>query len=103
MGVIKNFYNRVTNGLVYLQTPLKAYELSDEILLNKYRILSKEMDVNNVADLGIWVDIINNSYDDCVYTEESAKELLTNHPYLENIKTFLFKEVVGGDIGGLYR
>ena len=35
-----NVYNRVINGLVYLQTPLKAYELTDDTLLNKYGILS---------------------------------------------------------------
>lgn len=93
---MKNFYNRVINGLVYLQTPLKAYELTDDILLNKYRIVSKQIDVNNEVDLGIWVDIINDSYDDCVYTKESAKQLLTNHPYLQNIQTFLFQEIGGG-------
>ena len=64
---MKNLYHRIINGLVYLQAPLKAFELTDDILMNKYRILSKEIDVNNEEDLQIWVDIINNSYDDCVY------------------------------------
>lgn len=92
---MKKLIDRIINGLVYLQTPLKAYELSDERLVS-YGIMVKELEKDNQEDLKTWVDIINNSYDDCEYDVVKAKQLLSNHPYLDDVRTFLFKLVAGG-------
>ncbi len=102
-GIIKN----LVCGTVYLQAPLKAYELNEDILRDKYGINVRQIDCQNDNDIEVWKSIIHTSYDDCHYTTESARALLTNHPYMEDTQSFLFQTMSGDHIAtvsiGRYR
>ena len=87
---IGKIMRQIINGTVYLQAPLKAYELDDRILKEKYGILVKKMDYDNDSDIGIWMSIIHASYDDCSFTMQSARDFLKCHPYMINTQSFVF-------------
>lgn len=88
---------QLTNGTVYLQAPLKAYELDSRILEEKYGLRVRQLDYSNDSDLEIWMSIIHTSYDDCHFTLEKARSYLSNHQYMTNTQSFVFQEVgVGG-------
>ena len=72
------------NGTVYLQAPLKAYELDSRILEEKYGLRVRQLDYNNDEDLEIWMSIIHTSYDDCRFTLERARNYLSNHQYMKD-------------------
>ena len=78
---IRGYFKKLVCGTVYLQAPLKAYELNEDILRDKYGINVSQIDCQNDNDIEVWKSIIHTSYDDSHYTTESARELLTNHPY----------------------
>ena len=88
---IKRFVNRLFNGTVFLQAPLKAYELDDRIMKEKYGLTIRELDYNDDAAIELWKSIIHTSYDDCHYTTVSAKNFFLHHPYFTNTKTYLFE------------
>lgn len=81
------------NGTVYLQAPLKAFELDSRIMEEKYGLKVRKIDYNNDADLETWMNIIHTSYDDCHFTKDKAREYLANHAYMNSTKTFVFQEV----------
>lgn len=89
---LKDFTKRFVRGTVYVQAPLKAFELDENILKNKYGIIARILDPYNDEDIEIWKSIIHTSYDDCHYTSDSARALLTNHPYMKDVQTFLFQD-----------
>lgn len=91
MNIIKKA-KRVFNSTVFLQASLKAFELDDRIMNEKYGLQVKQLDYNNDSDLEIWMQIIHTSYDDCHFTLESARNYLINHPYLTNTISFVFTE-----------
>ena len=78
------------NGTVYLQAPLKAFELNERTLNEKYGLTVKKLDYNDDTDLEIWMKIIHSSYDDCHFTLLSAKKFLTTHPYMTDTESFVF-------------
>ena len=91
--ILTTFIKRLIKGTVYLQASLKAYELDENILRDKYGIRVKELDPYSDEDIETWKSIIHTSYDDCHYTSESARALLTNHPYMKHTQTFVFQFV----------
>ena len=80
----------------YLQAPLKAFELDDRIMEEKYGLKVIKLDYGHDADLEIWKSIIHTSYDDCHFTTESARRFLSQHTYLCNTQSFVFQEINGG-------
>ena len=92
----KELIDKVFNGTVFLQASLKAFELDDRIIQDKYGLIVKELDYNNDSDIELWKSLIHTSYDDCHFTTESARDLLRNHPYFVNTQTFVFQQVMGG-------
>lgn len=86
---------QLINGTVYLQAPLKAFELDSRILEEKYNLRVRQLDYNNESDLETWISIIHTSYDDCCFTIDSARDYLVNHPFLDETQTFVFQEVSG--------
>jgi GNAT superfamily N-acetyltransferase len=94
MKLKKTLYQLV-NGTVYVQAPLKAFELNEQILEEKYGLRTILLDHQSAKDIDIWRQIIHSSYDDCYFTPESAYQLLTNHPYFSNVQTFVFQEING--------
>lgn len=87
---------QLVSGTVYLQAPLKAYELDSRVLKEKYGLMVRQLDYYNDKDLEIWMDIIHTSYDDCHFTLETARDYLSNHQYMKNTQTFVFQEVNWG-------
>lgn len=87
---------QLANGTVYLQAPLKAYELDSRVMEEKYGLRVRQLDYNNDEDLEIWMSIIHTSYDDCHFTLETARNYLSNHQYLMNTQSFVFQEVNRG-------
>lgn len=87
---------QLTNGTVYLQAPLKAYELDSRIMEDKYGLRVRQLDYNNDNDLKTWMSIIHTSYDDCHFTLDKARDYLSNHEYMSNTQSFVFQEVNGG-------
>lgn len=92
MGLIYTLFN----GTVYLQAPLKAYELDNRIMEEKYGLRVRLVDYDSNADLEKWMKIIHTSYDDCHFTVESAREYLADHRFMNHTRTFLFQEIGGG-------
>ena len=92
----KELIDKVLNGTVFLQASLKAFELDDRIMEEKYGLIVKELDYNNDSDIELWKSLIHTSYDDCHFTTESARNLLCNHPYFDNTQTFVFQQVTNG-------
>lgn len=90
---LKTALKQFVNGNVYLQAPLKAFELDDRIMEEKYGLIVRELDYHNDSDIEIWKSIIHTSYDDCHFTTESAKRFLSNHTYMNNTQTFVFQQV----------
>ena len=66
----------------------------------KYGLKVRQIDYDNDADLETWMSIIHTSYDDCHFTVDRARKYLASHLFMNNTKTFLFQEVVGGGHGG---
>ncbi|MBQ8704139.1 MAG: hypothetical protein IJ524_07170 [Bacteroidales bacterium] len=92
----KELIDKVFNGTVFLQASLKAFELDNRILQDKYDLIVKELDYNNDSDIELWKSLIHTSYDDCHFTTETARDLLCNHPYYVNTQTFVFQQVGWG-------
>ena len=86
----------LANGTVYLQAPLKAYELDSRIMEEKYGLRVRQLDYNDDKDLETWMNIIHTSYDDCHFTLDSAREYLSNHHYMNSTQSFVFQQVNGG-------
>ena len=83
------------NGTVYLQAPLKAYELDSRIMESKYGLRVMQIDYNDDNDLETWMNIIHTSYDDCHFTLDSARNYLSNHKYMNATQSFIFQEING--------
>ena len=83
MNIVQKI-KRIFNSTVYLQAPLKAYELDDRIMEEKYGLRVIKLDYNNDRDLEEWIRLIHTSYDDCHFTIESARSYLQNHKYFQN-------------------
>lgn len=81
------------NGTVYLQAPLKAYELDNRIIEEKYGLMVRKLDYSNDGDLETWMNIIHTSYDDCHFTLDKARNYLSNHTYMDNTQSFVFYEL----------
>ena len=90
------FLRTLLRGTVYLQASLKAFELDSRIMEEKYGLKVRQIDYDNDADLETWMSIIHTSYDDCHFTVDRARKYLASHLFMNNTKTFLFQEVVGG-------
>lgn len=95
MNIVQKI-NRVFSSTVYLQAPLKAYELDDRIMEEKYGLRVIKLDYNNDKDLEEWIRLIHTSYDDCHFTIESARPYLQNHKYFQDTQSFVFQEINGG-------
>lgn len=91
-----NKFSNIVNGTVYLQASLKAFELNERTLKDKYNQSVRSLDWNNNSDLEIWCDIINNSYDDCCFTILSARKFFTDHQVFDDIQVFVFQDINGG-------
>ena len=91
---IKNLYRKLMEGTVYVQAPLRAFELDDRILQEKYGITVRRIDYNSESDIALWCSIINNSYEDFSFSPERAVKFLTNHPYIIDNQSFVM--FVGG-------
>ena len=106
-GRIRSLYRRLMEGTVYVQAPLKAFEMDERIVKEKYGIEIRELNYHSVSDISLWCSIINNSYEDMSFTNERAISFLTNHPYITENHTFVFCESDGKAIAtvsiGLYR
>ena len=54
-----------------------------------------------------YVEFINTSYEEKIYTKEQLADLLTNHHYLKNVETYVLlnqeDEIVGSISAGVYR
>lgn len=87
---------QLANGTVYLQAPLKAYELDSRIMEEKYGLRVMQLNYNSDADLETWMNIIHTSYDDCRFTLDTARDYLSNHQYMNKTQSFVFQEVNGG-------
>jgi GNAT superfamily N-acetyltransferase len=87
---------QLANGTVYLQAPLKAYELDSRIMEEKYGLRVRQLDYNDDKDLETWMDIIHTSYDDCHFTLDTARDYLSNHQYMKEVQSFVFQEVNEG-------
>lgn len=84
------FYPHINTKAVHLQRQICGFSISDETIKNKFGLNVKKMDYNSESDLYDWCDIINNSYDDCLYDINKAQNLLTDHPLFQSNKTVLF-------------
>lgn len=84
------FYSNIDNKVVYLQTLLNKYYLNEDQLLSNFGLKVSVLDNNNNIDLQTWCNIVNNSYDDCLFNSKNAKDFLTKHLYLVDTKIFLF-------------
>ncbi len=84
------FYPKITTKVVYLQTQICGFNLSDSIVKEKYGLTIKQVDYNVDSDLQSWCDVMNNSYDDCFYTIDKARKFLKDHPLFKSNKTVLF-------------
>ena len=94
---LKTAIRQLVKGNCYLQAPLKAFELDDRIMEEKYGLKVIRLDYDNDSDIETWKNIIHTSYDDCHFTTESARRFLTQHTYLINTQTFVFQQVNGGN------
>lgn len=90
----------ILNGTVYLQAPLKAFELDSRIMEEKYGLKVRKIDYGNDTDLETWMNIIHTSYDDCHFTVDTARMYLATHQYMRNTETFVFQEVKMTEGGG---
>ena len=90
---------QLANGTVYLQAPLKAYELDSRIMEEKYGLRVRQLDYNDDKDLETWMNIIHTSYNDCHFTLDTARDYLSNHQYVKEVQSFVFQEVNGGGDG----
>lgn len=81
---------QLTNGTVYFQAPLKAYELDSRIIEEKYGLRVRQLDYYNDADLETWMSIIHTSYDDCHFTLDTASNYLLCHQYMNDMQLFVF-------------
>lgn len=97
MNIVQKI-ERIFNSTVYLQAPLKAYELDDRIMEEKYGLRVIKLDYNNDKDLEEWIRLIHTSYDDCHFTIESARPYLQNHKYFQDTQSFVFQEIKGGRV-----
>lgn len=95
---LRTALRQLIGGNCYLQAPLKAFELDDRIMEEKYGLKVIKLDYGNDADLEIWKSIVHTSYDDCHFTTESARRFLSQHTYLCNTQSFVFQEINGGGI-----
>ncbi len=86
----------IINGTVYLQASLKAFELSDRTLEDKYHISVRELNYEDDRDMEMWCNLIHNSYDDCYFTIDSARMFLKSHSVFENMQTFVYQDINGG-------
>ena len=85
------FYTNIDSKVLYLRTLLNKYFLTESQLKNIYGLEVERLDYSNKTDVEDWCDIINNSYDDCHFTVESASKMFNNHLYFINNETFIFK------------
>jgi GNAT superfamily N-acetyltransferase len=92
MGIISTVFN----GTVYLQASLKAFELDSRTLEDKYGLLAKKIDYDSDVDLETWMSIIHTSYDDCIFTVDTARQYLANHRFMKDTQTYLFYETRSG-------
>lgn len=83
-------FQQFVNGTVYLQAPLKAYELDSRIMEEKYGLRVMQLNYNSDADLETWMNIIHTSYDDCRFTLDTARDYLSNHQYMDKTQSFVF-------------
>lgn len=97
---LKTALRQLISGNCYLQAPLKAFELDDRIMEEKYGLKVIQLDYDNDSDLEIWKSIIHTSYDDCHFSTESARRFLARHAYFKNTQTFVFQEINGRVWGG---
>lgn len=44
---------------------------------------------NDEEEVKKWIEVVNNAYDDSKYDIETARRLLKNHHFIENIETFM--------------
>ena len=73
-----------------LRTKLNKYFLSDDTLKDMYDLSVRKIDYENTNDLETWCEVINSSYDDCLFTVSKAKDYLNNHLVLADNQTFVF-------------
>ena len=83
-------YPGINTKVVYLQRFLYGFSLSDDTVFKSFGLTIKYIDYDLNSDLQQWCDVINNSYDDCFYDIDKARNFLTNHPIFQNGRTVLF-------------
>ena len=76
--------------VVYLQRYIYGFNLSDSDVSQLFGLSVKIIDYNSDLDLQQWCYVINNSYDDCYYDIEKARNFLQNHPIFHNGRTAIF-------------
>lgn len=94
---LKRTLKLLTDGTCYLQAPLKAFELDDRILKDKYGLNAKKIDYYDDSDMETWMSIIHTSYDDCHFTMSSARNFFTDHSYFQDAQTFIFYDIPTGE------
>ena len=89
-GIIQHlkYLLNYSRTVIFLQLDLS--HLPSEIDTYPYTI--KEIDLNSNEDIELWLDVVNNSYDDIKYNFSEAKEHLSKHHFLKFNKIFLLKE-----------
>lgn len=85
-----SFYPGIKTKVVYLQRFIYGFNLSDESVHNQYGLSVYYINYDSDQDLQLWCDVINNSYDDCLYDIPKARKFLEEHPIFENGRTVLF-------------
>lgn len=99
LGKIKSIYRKLMEGTVYVQAPLKAFELDDRILKEKYGLEVQRLNYDSPQDINLWCSLINNSYEDFSFTEEKAKRFLIKHPYMADCQSYILR---GGGYASSY-
>lgn len=85
LSFLKNKYGELIHSEVVMQVNLNAIPTIGIIEDFEKRII----DPDNKEDLKNWVEVVNSAYDDSKYDIETAKRLLKNHHFIENIETFM--------------
>ena len=85
-GIIQHlkYLLNYSRTVIFLQLDLS--HLPSEIDTYPYTI--KEIDLNSNEDIELWLDVVNNSYDDIKYNFSEAKEHLSKHHFLKFNKIF---------------
>lgn len=99
---LKNFYGELTHSEVIVQANLSDIAPVFDIA----PLTIRKIDPQNSYQVNEWLQVVNDAYNEYPYNIESARNLLTQHHFIDNVETYLVYDseiAVAGISLGVYR